>query len=125
MSKSQSLGMKFKPRADVSTFSSPLILTLDSLVSAPHRAQGKTVLRYFINEAFAKRSRELPPAVVDHVQVKQVEVPKKRNFCDCGLYLIHAFKIFFEHPDQILDWIQVCQLNVITLSFFPILIFHF
>ncbi|MBW0472739.1 hypothetical protein O181_012454 [Austropuccinia psidii MF-1] len=82
----------------------PHVLTLDSL-GASHRPQSQTILRYLINEAEDKRGRTVSEALVKTVNIKKVPVPEQPNHCDCGLYLIHAFKSFFKDPSKMLQWI--------------------
>ncbi|KAI9612628.1 hypothetical protein H4Q26_007785 [Puccinia striiformis f. sp. tritici PST-130] len=82
----------------------PYVLTLDSLGS-PHRPQSSTILRYLINEAKDKLEQTLPESLSKSVCIKKVPVPEQPNFCDCGLYLIHAFKTFFKEPKGMLRWI--------------------
>lgn len=38
---------------------------------------------------------------------KKATVPEQPNFCDCGVYLIHAFKMFFTDPESMTQWILV------------------
>ncbi|KAA1096046.1 hypothetical protein PGT21_003398 [Puccinia graminis f. sp. tritici] len=82
----------------------PYVLTLDSLGTA-HRPQAGTIVRYLINEAKDKLEKTLPESVMKAVTTKKVPVPEQPNFCDCGLYLIHAFKTFFSQPSPMLRWI--------------------
>lgn len=82
----------------------PYVLTLDSLGSS-HRPQSLTILRYLINEAEDKLHQTLPENLTKTVNVKKVPVPEQPNYCDCGLYLIHAFKTFFGKPTSMLRWI--------------------
>jgi len=82
----------------------PYVFTLDSL-GTPHRPQSTTILRYLINEAKDKLKTTLPESLAKSVCIKKVAVPEQPNFCDCGLYLIHAFKTFFSKPQPMLRWI--------------------
>ncbi|KAI8454411.1 hypothetical protein BY996DRAFT_2239148 [Phakopsora pachyrhizi] len=78
---------------------SPIFLTLDSLGN-PHRPQSQLVIRYLINEAQDKLNTNLPESILKSINVRKVNVPAQPNYCDCGLYLIHAFKRFFENPQK-------------------------
>lgn len=92
--------------ADQNDNSTPCILTLDSLSTGSHKAQAKTILRYFVNEANAKKSGGLPYSIVENIAITKVSVPEQPNFCDCGLYLIHAFKMFFQNTNNMMTWIR-------------------
>ncbi|CAH7670502.1 expressed protein [Phakopsora pachyrhizi] len=83
---------------------SPIFLTLDSLGN-PHRPQSQLVIRYLINEAQDKLNTNLPESILKSINVRKVNVPAQPNYCDCGLYLIHAFKRFFENPQKMVEWI--------------------
>jgi Ulp1 family protease len=69
------------------------------------------LLRYLINEAKDKLGETLPESLAKSVSIKKVAVPEQPNFCDCGLYLIHAFKTFFSKPKRMMRWILVSQLR--------------
>lgn len=64
-------------------------------------------MRYLVNEANDKLDKGLPDAAADIATIRKVEVPEQPNYCDCGLYLIHAFKTFFENPLKMMEWIRV------------------
>lgn len=78
-----------------------VVCVFDSL-GTTHRGVRTALREYLCLEYNDKRGGEIEPLDVEleHIDVK---APIQGNYCDCGLYLLHAFERFFSDPAKMME----------------------
>jgi Ulp1 family protease len=84
-----------------------VVCVFDSLGST-HKAVRTALREYLCLEYNDKKGGQIE---VDEVELEHIDVvsPMQGNFCDCGLYLLHAFERFFHDPTHVMDEVIVSR----------------
>lgn len=84
-----------------------VVCVFDSL-GGSHKAVRTALREYLCLEYNDKRGGQIE---VDEVELEHIDVlsPMQGNFCDCGLYLLHAFERFFHDPTRVMDKVIVLR----------------
>ncbi|KAG0208249.1 hypothetical protein BGX28_000714 [Mortierella sp. GBA30] len=79
----------------------PYILVLDSL-GGVHPSVTKNLRSYLQQELLTRKNitKTVDPKTVPG---KHAKAPEQKNFCDCGLFLLHYAEVFLKNPVSLLD----------------------
>jgi Ulp1 family protease len=82
-----------------------VVCVFDSLAST-HKAV-KTALKEYLCLEYndKRRDKSMEEIMLDDIELEHIDVasPTQGNFCDCGLYLLHAFERFFSDPKKVMS----------------------
>lgn len=80
----------------------PMILIFDSLRSNAYSQVYRSLKEYIVDEAKDKKG-----VTVDResIRSKTVIAPQQKNYCDCGVYLIHYVEKFLSDPERFMKHI--------------------
>ncbi|KAF9585203.1 hypothetical protein BGW38_003448 [Lunasporangiospora selenospora] len=80
--------------------SKPYIIVLDSLEGS-HPNVFKSLRSYLQQELLHRKNVDLS-ITSKVIPGRYAKCPQQKNFCDCGLYLLHYAESFLQHPSQLL-----------------------
>jgi Ulp1 family protease len=86
----------------------PAIITLDSF-GTPHPDTAEKLKEYLVLEGQKKHSLCFEASEISTVLAE--DIPRQKNFCDCGVYIIWYFKVLLQCPDDFVDGLLQGKVN--------------